>query len=147
MPKKLGEKFCRVCEKVKSKNDFYKNKSYADGYASKCKECSRYYQRDREEHKKPEAISYQLQRKYGIDFETYNRMFDEQNGCCAICNTHQSELKKRLAVDHCHETGKVRALLCSPCNTSLGGFRDNTTLLQNAITYLNEHARSERDGA
>ena len=43
-------------------------------------------------------------------------MFKEQYGCCAICGKHQSELKKALAVDHDHRTGKVRGLVCNMCN-------------------------------
>lgn len=75
-------------------------------------------------------------KKYGITLEDYNIMFSNQNGCCKICGTHQSELPKALAVDHCHKTNNVRGLLCQTCNTSLGGFKDNIDLLQNAIDYL-----------
>lgn len=135
---KIGEKFCRVCEKVKPVNEFYKNKSYTCGYASKCKDCSRSHQRSYQKHKSEDVISYQLNRKYGIDSEVYKQMLDEQQGRCRICNTHQDDLTRRLAVDHCHETGKVRGLLCAPCNTALGNFKDNTELLNNAINYLNE---------
>lgn len=55
-------------------------------------------------------------RQYGITIEDYNRMFDHQKGRCAICKKHQSELNKRLHIDHNHDTGKVRGLLCSWCN-------------------------------
>lgn len=57
---------------------------------------------------------------YGIDLTEYNRMFEQQGGCCAICNKHQTQFKRRLAVDHNHTTGKVRALLCHICNRALG---------------------------
>ena len=78
-------------------------------------------------------------RNYGIGIEDYNEAFAEQEGGCAICGTHQSELAKRLYVDHDHDTGKFRGLLCPPCNTGLGQFRDNTELLANAISYLEEN--------
>ncbi len=78
-----------------------------------------------------------LKTKYNITIEDYNQMFDNQKGCCAICNTHQSELKKILYVDHNHDTGEVRGLLCHICNSILGYAKDNTEILNNAIKYLN----------
>jgi hypothetical protein len=75
-------------------------------------------------------------KKYGITLEQYNAMFAKQNGCCVICNTHQSELEKGLAVDHCHTTGKVRGLLCNNCNLMLGFAKDNVNSLLSAIRYL-----------
>jgi 5-methylcytosine-specific restriction endonuclease McrA len=75
-------------------------------------------------------------RKFNITLEDYNKMFAEQEGCCAICNKHQSEFDKALAIDHDHKSGEVRGLLCMPCNTALGKFRDDTNLLQSAIRYL-----------
>lgn len=79
-----------------------------------------------------------LYTKYRIRIKDYNEMFDIQNGCCLICNTHQSKLKKSLTVDHCHKTGKVRGLLCGLCNTGLGSFRDDIVFLENAIKYLKD---------
>ena len=77
-----------------------------------------------------------LKNKYNITLDDYNIMLFEQDGCCAICNTHHTELKQTLAVDHCHTTGNVRGLLCMHCNQALGKFKDNTKILQNAIKYL-----------
>ena len=79
-----------------------------------------------------------LMQKFGITIEDYDSMYIEQGGCCGICGTHQSELNKKLCVDHCHETDVVRGLLCCRCNTSIGKFEDNVNLLQNAINYLCE---------
>ena len=80
-----------------------------------------------------------LKRKYGITLDDWNNMFDEQKGCCAICTKHQSQMKQRLHVDHCHESGKVRGLLCTQCNTALGLFYDNTDIIYSAIKYLGSH--------
>lgn len=66
-------------------------------------------------------------------------MFKTQNGSCKICNTHQSELKSILYVDHCHTTNKIRGLLCQHCNTLLGYAKDNVETLSLAIQYLNKH--------
>lgn len=73
---------------------------------------------------------------YGITTDIYNLMFANQKGCCAICLVHQSEFRKDLAIDHCHETGIVRGLLCSPCNLVLGLMKDNQQTLNSAILYL-----------
>lgn len=61
-------------------------------------------------------------------------MLTSQGGTCAIC--HGTATVGRLAVDHCHLTGKVRGLLCTNCNTALGKLKDSKELLLNAINYL-----------
>lgn len=74
-------------------------------------------------------------KKYGITWEDYRQILDDQQGVCAICQIECST-GKNLAVDHCHETGEVRGLLCSNCNTAIGKFKDSTKNLQRAIDYL-----------
>jgi hypothetical protein len=91
-----------------------------------CKTCS---QRTR---KKVEIKS-----KFRLPIEVYEDMLIAQLGVCAICKQRESvKIKKSLAVDHCHTTGKIRGLLCSRCNIGLGYFRDNEKYLQSAIDYL-----------
>lgn len=75
-------------------------------------------------------------RQKGLTVEIYNKMFSDQNGCCKICGTHQSKLRAKLAVDHCHSSGKVRALLCHACNLILGNAKDDASILQRSIVYL-----------
>lgn len=72
-------------------------------------------------------------RLYGITRKQYEEMVMAQCGLCAICGN--SDIKP-LSVDHCHETGKVRALLCHPCNVGLGLFKDDVSRLENARAYL-----------
>ena len=79
-----------------------------------------------------------LERKFGITIQGYDDMYIQQGGRCAICGAHQSELRKRFCVDHCHSSGKVRGLLCDRCNTSIGKFEHNIALLKNAIKYLGD---------
>ena len=67
---------------------------------------------------------YGLKNRYGITVDDYNKMLKEQNCCCDICGRHKLEFKTRLAVDHCHKTGKIRGLLCYRCNTNLGIIED-----------------------
>lgn len=68
---------------------------------------------------------------YELTVAEYEAMFAKQNGLCKICRK-----EKATAVDHCHETGKIRGLLCLACNKGLGFFRDNPVVLQNAIDHL-----------
>jgi hypothetical protein len=106
-----------------------------------------YYRKNREKilarHQTPEYRARHkdvcLRNNYGITLEQWNEIFDRQNGCCAICGKHNSQLKKSLHVDHCHETNKVRGLLCSKCNRAIGNFNDDINLLQKAINYLHEN--------
>jgi hypothetical protein len=79
--------------------------------------------------------------KYGITATTYDAMLAAQGGGCAICGAKPASPwgRSALHVDHDHATGKVRGLLCMPCNTALGFFRDSPSLLARATTYLYEH--------
>lgn len=76
--------------------------------------------------------------RFGITIEEYRAKLEEQEYRCKICNIHQSEIgeNKRLVIDHCHETNKIRGLLCPTCNLGLGHFRDSIDTLQSAINYL-----------
>jgi hypothetical protein len=79
-------------------------------------------------------------RKYGIEVDDYDRMYVGQNGVCAICRQPEREtLKgqlKRLSIDHCHQTGIVRGLLCGSCNAMLGRASDDPARLRAAADYL-----------
>jgi len=79
-----------------------------------------------------------LQKKYGITLEDYEQMLEEQNGCCAICGVDNPQCAGHvnLSVDHCHETGKVRGLLCGPCNSTLGRFEPDLEVLKKVLEYL-----------
>lgn len=93
---------------------------------SKCKEC--------DEFRKYKRF---VQKTYGISYEDYLELFDKQNGCCAICKSKVSSSRtSRLFIDHCHDTLKVRGLLCSACNHGLGLFKDSPSVLKRAISYL-----------
>src|SRR5690606_4436710 len=86
----------------------------------------------RREQQKVRALKY----KYGITPQDWQSMFDAQAGRCKICRKHQSEIKHSLSVDHCHESGKVRGLLCNACNTGIGLFEENLSSLESAVSYL-----------
>ena len=76
-----------------------------------------------------------MKNRYGVTLEQYDKMFEGQNGVCAICGgINKSD--RRLAIDHNHETGKIRGLLCSNCNTGIGMLKENINILCSAISYL-----------
>ena len=76
-------------------------------------------------------------RRFGLTAEQYQGMLEAQGGVCAICK--RKDPKKRLSVDHCHKSGKIRALLCSTCNLVLGKFLDDPNLFTAAAEYLRSH--------
>jgi hypothetical protein len=76
-----------------------------------------------------------LRREFGITHKEYIQILKLQNGVCAICKT-KPIVGKNLCIDHCHETGKIRGLLCFNCNTGLGHFKDNMNLLTSAQNYI-----------
>ena len=83
-----------------------------------------------------------LRRNYGITLEDYNSMYAKQNGLCAICLKPDEVEGRRLAVDHDHETGQVRALLCGNCNRGLGNFKDDANMLIKATRYLVKYSNA-----
>ena len=132
-------KICSKCKQEKPFSEFYQGDRYLDGYRSKCKECFSTYYKERNstdiEKQRNRESSYK--RKYGITLDDYNKILSSQNGGCAICGS--VKLRKGesyLHVDHDHETGEVRGVLCTNCNVGIGRFLDDPKLLQNAINYL-----------
>lgn len=79
---------------------------------------------------------WRLKAKYGITVEDYEQMLEEQQGVCAICRCAPSGRFRRLSVDHDHKTGKVRGLLCDPCNRILGMVQDRVEHLDSFVAYL-----------
>lgn len=73
--------------------------------------------------------------KFGINYDQYEAIKSDQNGVCCICQ-QVDHCGRDLAVDHNHVSGKIRGLLCTDCNTALGLFKDDISLLQGAINYL-----------
>jgi len=102
------------------------------------------YQRKWRQANPEKATSHNLKKMYGISLEIYEAMAVQQNGVCAICKNPEQSVDKdgaprRMPVDHCHKTGKVRALLCTACNRALGLFKDDPSVLQAAAKYVETH--------
>jgi hypothetical protein len=128
-------KVCTKCGKEKPHSDYSKHKQQKSGLHPRCKECRK------EEHrlarKQPghqaKARVNHLRNKYGLTLEQYDAMLLAQAGLCKICGNAEAH-----HVDHCHQSGKVRGLLCINCNHGIGKFKDNPQLLRTAATYLEE---------
>lgn len=107
-------------------------------YCIKCYNSKRYERRKKNDPElKAKDKGRDLKRRYNLSLEEYYRMYIDQNHRCAICGK-KSENKK-LAVDHNHSTGAIRALLCSNCNTMIGLAKEDPYILQSAMNYLFIH--------
>jgi hypothetical protein len=146
------QKKCGKCQQVKPLLEFHVDKSRKLGVTSYCKVCKLDYRRKQYAENKPrdrdyfkeyyrknprKAKEYSL-KMYGLTLKDFDSMRDKQKHCCAICQTHESDLRRKLFVDHCHATGKVRGLLCQSCNTMIGNAKDSVLVLQAGIKYLSK---------
>lgn len=85
--------------------------------------------------------NYSLKNAFGITLDDFKILLEVQRGVCAVCeqketHKHQNGKVKNLSVDHNHDTGEIRGLLCFHCNSAIGKFNDSVVLLQRAIDYL-----------
>lgn len=117
---------CKECNKQKAKNWHYDNHE-------RSKEARRAYSKNN-----PETVRrLNYKRKYGITLEQYNQILEAQGGVCAGCGgVERRAATGNLAVDHNHETGEVRGLLCSNCNRALGLLGDSIETLKSLADYL-----------
>ena len=136
---------CTKCKTDKPATEFYRDRRQKRGTIARCKACKNAatrdwvkandYDRKRYRRNKPAEQERHLKRKYGITLKDYSEMLEEQSGSCAICGTPEPENKK-FDVDHDHQTGDVRGLLCTSCNRMLGHGRDNPEILTAGAKYL-----------
>ena len=132
----MGTKTCPKCGEEKPTDDFYFQRRA-------CKPCVREDQRRFRDSQPDYNHARNLQRRYGLSVDGYQTLLANQNFACPICeveisNTIEYKGKRPVAVDHNHETGDVRGILCSMCNLMLGHARENTSILYRAIVYLSE---------
>ena len=157
-------KRCKKCGETKPLAEFHRATGMKDGYRSECKACARTirrawyvanrqkaiadvkrWQQENKEHlhayrrgyrqrRKAEDRDAQLRRTFGIMQADYEALLAKQGGGCAICGRKPGKIS--LHVDHDHETGKIRGLLCVGCNNALGQFHDDPDLLGLAADYV-----------
>lgn len=122
----LKRKVCNICNVKRILSEFPKLRKGAKEYRRPfCFDC------------KSEAHFRQdLWKHYRIRIDEYRALYDSQEGKCACCGQHESEFKRNLHVDHDHETGKIRGLLCTQCNPGIGYFQDSIERLEMAVQCL-----------
>ena len=134
MPAPKGHRIASKCHRERP--------AYAQGL---CEVCFFDYWRkseaDRRERKRKRDVKSSLKKQFGLTPEDYDAMLALQSGGCAICGrSPYSKRFTRLAVDHDHQSGSIRGLLCHRCNVGIGMFDDRPEVLRRAIRYLDEHA-------
>ena len=149
----------KLCSKCGKEGKFYKDATKKDGLHPVCQECHRKTRKERHirnpdsllrerakskewreanpEKSRLAITNATLKAKYGIDLETYDQMLKDQKGGCKVCGDKPSY--QRLHVDHCHNTGRVRGLLCQACNVSIGKMKESPELLRALATYIEEN--------
>ncbi len=143
-----GDKRCSKCKQVKAVTEFHIDRAANDGRRKHCKPCATQHSKNHNQERPHiyKAIRRRaLYARYGITADQYDQMLSQQGGGCAICGatSEQHERQARpLHIDHDHATGKVRGILCTGCNTGLGKFRDDPSLIQAAIDYLTTHKQA-----
>lgn len=133
-----GCKQCGACHSFKPPEMFRRDKTRWDGRVGRCYECERAIarQRRREDPEKFREIDrrYAVKFRYGLSLEDYDAAL--ANGC-AVCGVGPDE--SRMVMDHDHESGSVRSVLCTNCNLGLGLFQDEPDRLRAAADYLEHH--------
>lgn len=140
---------CKICHRASvvkwQRDNRSRYRRRASDWHARNREKSRAYSRASYKKMTPEAkrkkadyaAGRYLQRKYGISKEQWAQMYEAQGGVCALCKVPgRTGRHDKLAVDHCHETGRVRGLLCAACNVSLGILGDNPEKLRRALNYV-----------
>ncbi len=131
-----GMKRCGTCEETKPVAEFHKARANPSGLQGRCKPCG-IAAAEAWVAKNGGSRAMNLLRKYGITLDDYEALFAEQNGRCAICLvTPENERFGMLSVDHNHETGEVRGLLCRHCNFAIGLLNDNHERAERLVGYL-----------
>jgi Recombination endonuclease VII len=161
----VDEKRCCKCGELKPLSEFYEAKACRDGHRNDCKACfsarAREWYRNNRAHaierakrwraenperaratqravnrrRRPAARDHHLRKNFGISQADYERMLSKQGGCCAICR-RPPRTGSSLHVDHDHDTGLVRGLLCFRCNGGIGQLGEDVERLVTATAYL-----------
>lgn len=130
-----GMKRCCRCQESKAVEEFHARARNTDGLRSECKACTRIQEHAYRNRNPEKERLRRMWQKYGLTEQDYHAMVHAQDGRCAICQADDEQ----LVVDHCHGTGLVRGLLCTPCNSAIGMLRDDPAAIQRAKEYVEFH--------
>lgn len=117
-----GTKWCSDCKGYQSINDFHQNRRNSDNLSHICKTCASIRDKGRDHY----------QKTYGISRTEYDALVEDQRGLCASCG----DPLVRPHLDHCHDTGRVRGVLCHHCNVALGMLKDDPKRVQLLLEYI-----------
>lgn len=139
-----GTKACRYCGETKPVDEFVIRDRARGTYKNECRACKKIYSSKRYFSDPQKHRDVLRQSLYGMQPGEYAQMFTTQKGVCFICrrterSAHKSGTVRSLFVDHNHDTGAVRALLCMNCNAGIGQFQDDAELLLRAAVYIENH--------
>lgn len=150
MPRK-----CTRCQESRPLTEFHKNSQSRDGISNICKTCRSLRYKEVDYPKRRSLVntsdyrsvkSAKYRRLYGISIEDAEHLLHEQGNCCAICRLNVEASTHPFCVDHDHESGAIRGVLCRDCNLALGMFKDDPIKISNALNYLSkmpiEHERT-----
>ncbi len=118
-----------------------RNKAWREANSEHKKQYDKAYYQKHKERIIQQTRTYYLGKMYDLTPKEKKVLYASQYGKCAICERDYSE--SELVVDHCHKTGKVRGLLCNPCNLAIGFLQDRPTMLYKAARYIINHQESE----
>jgi hypothetical protein len=130
---------CVKCAEEKPRDAFSPDKNKANGLASWCRCCKNTRLRERWKAGEINHVSRwqsRIKHRYGLSKEGFDNLWAANDGRCHICTTQLTVEHSGYAIDHNHETGEVRGLLCPTCNSGLGHFKDSVGVLEAAIEYL-----------
>lgn len=134
-------KICKACKsKYAAKWVKQDRKKFPEKYSIRSKK----YRANNPEKVKAKSLRNRLSLRYGLTPEEKKKMFDDQNGCCAICGRHQTEIKETIGVDHNHQTNQVRGLLCNRCNLFVDYVEKYPNLIEPCFEYLERWNKDAR---
>lgn len=138
----MDSKKCGACEEEKPLDQFYKHKDKDLGVDGQCKDCTNDYNNEWKGKNKEKVAQYgfrsRLRTAFGITEEQYNELLEKQNNSCALCKKNREHFDRRFAVDHDHQSGEIRGLLCFYCNHKLIGRHRDADLLRRMADYVSQ---------
>jgi len=140
MSEEEQKKKCSKCGRMLDRSEFYKDRSTNSGLGYRCKLCVSERAKNQKSYLKKYHREYNLKKKYGLDETAFEDILKAQNYSCAICGEKKISYSEssylNWCVDHCHNSGKIRGILCFPCNLALSHLKDSSVVAEAAARYL-----------